>query len=111
MIMAQPVNSPQDAQRPRRNQGETQGLRQRIRDFFYGMTGYEFEQHALELRAELETVFMTITFGDMLGLPVIPPIYSLRLLPYVAPNIEGWKKRAAREREFCDGEEFHLHGV
>lgn len=96
--MAQPVN-------------QGQGLRQKIRDFIYGMTGYEFEQHELEMRAELETVFMTITFGDMIGLPVIPPIYSLRILPFIVPSIGTWKRRAAREREFCDGEEFHLHGV
>src|SRR5512146_2264176 len=97
-IMAQAVNG-----------GE--GLGKRIRDFLYGLTGYEFEQHALEMRAELETVFMTITFGDMLGLPVIPPIYALRLLPFIAPSVETWKRRVAREREFCDGEEFHLHGI
>ncbi len=85
--------------------------RSRLRDFFYGMTALEFERHALELRGSLETVFMSITFGDMLGLPLIPPIYSLRVLPYIVPSIETWKKRVAREREFSDNEEFHLHGV
>ena len=45
--------------------------KQKAREFVYGMTGYEFEQHALELRGALETVFMAITFGDMLGLPPI----------------------------------------
>ncbi len=87
------------------------GLGTRVRDFFYGMTALEFERQALELRGALETVFATITFGDMLGLPVIPPIYSLRILPYIVPNIQTWKKRAARERDFSDNEEFHLHGV
>ncbi|MFB3917031.1 MAG: hypothetical protein ACE14M_09885 [Terriglobales bacterium] len=108
VIMAQPVNSPQQG---KGGQSEAQGFSRKIRDFLYGMTGYEFEQHALEMRAELETVFMAITFGDMLGLPVIPPLYSLRLLPYVVPGVTSWKKRVAREREFSDGEEFHLHGV
>ena len=84
---------------------------QKVREFVYGMAGYEFEQHALELRGALETVFMTITFGDMLGLPVIPPLYSLRLLPYVAPGVQTWKRRAAREREFCQGPDFDLHGI
>lgn len=53
------------------------------------MTGYEFEQHALDLRAALETVFMTITFGDMLGLPVIPPIYSKYIVPTHCTGFEA----------------------
>ncbi len=88
-----------------------QGLRSKVRDFFYGMTALEFERQALEMRGALETVFMAITFGDMLGLPVIPPIYSLKILPFIVPQIRTWKRRSARERDFSDNEEFHLHGV
>jgi len=84
---------------------------QKIREFIYGMYAYEFEKQAVEMRAELESVFMLITMGDMLGVPVIPPIYSLRVLPYVVPQIATWKRRVMRERELSDREEFHLHGV
>jgi len=82
-----------------------------IREFIYGMYAFEFEKQAVEMRAELESVFMLITMGDMLGVPVIPPIYSLRVLPYVVPEIATWKRRVMREREISDREEFHLHGV
>jgi hypothetical protein len=82
-----------------------------VREFLYGFVGYEFERQALEMRGELESVFMLITLGDMLGVPVIPPLYSLRVLPYVVPNIAGWKRRVMRERDLADKEEFHLHGV
>src|SRR5262249_53368536 len=82
-----------------------------LREFFYGMGGLEFERQAVEMRGALESVFMAITVGDMLGLPVIPPIYSLRIHPYVMPNIVAWKRRAMREREFSDSEEFNLHGA
>ncbi len=82
-----------------------------IREFIYGMYGFEFEKQAVEMRAELESAFMLITMGDMLGVPVIPPLYSLRLLPYVVPHIATWKRRVLRERELSDREEFHLHGV
>jgi hypothetical protein len=47
----------------------------------------------------------------MLGVPVIPPIYSLRVLPYMVPHVSTWKRRVMREREISDREEFHLHGV
>ena len=80
-------------------------------DFVYGMSGYEFAQHALETRRSLETLFMVATVGDMIGLPVIPPYYSLRLLPYVVPEVSIWKRRVLRDREFGDDHEFHLHGL
>ena len=82
-----------------------------IRDFFYGLYAYEFERQALEMRGELESAFLFITLGDMLGVPILPPIYSLRVLPYVVPNIAGWKRRVLRERDLSNKEEFHLHGV
>ena len=87
------------------------GKLQVIREFLYGLYAYEFERQALEMRGELESAFLFITLGDMLGVPVIPPIYSLRVLPYVVPNIQSWKRRVLRERDLSDKEEFHLHGV
>lgn len=82
-----------------------------IRNFLYGFGALEFERQALEMRSSLETIFLAITLGDMLGLPIIPPIYSLRILPYVVPHIANWKRRILRERELSDREEFDLHGV
>jgi len=87
------------------------GILRNLREFFYGMYGYELERQALEMRGELETAFLLVTLGDMLGVPVMPPLYSLRLLPYVTPQIEGWKRRVLRERDLADKEEFHLHGL
>ncbi|MFZ3210556.1 MAG: hypothetical protein WA188_03505 [Terriglobales bacterium] len=92
-------------------QGQRVGMLKTIREFIYGMYAFEFERQAVEMRAELESAFMLITMGDMLGVPVIPPLYSLRLLPYVMPQVATWKRRVMRERELSDREEFHLHGV
>ncbi len=82
-----------------------------IREFLYGMFGYEHAQQALEIRASMETLFILVTFGDMIGVPIMPPYYSLRLLPYVAGQVRGWKRRMLRERQFGDDHEHHLHGV
>ena len=30
---------------------------------------------------------MLVVFGDLLGVPILPPYYTLRLLPYVVPKI------------------------
>ncbi len=91
--------------------GEKGTVLRSIREFIYGMYAYEFEKQALEMRGEVETAFMLITMGDMLGVPIIPPYYALRVLPYVVPQIGQWKRRVMREREISDREEFHLHGV
>ncbi len=85
--------------------------RKAVREFLYGLSGYEIAQEALELRATLETLFMLGVFGDMLGVPILPPYYGLRLLPYVTPQIETWKRRCLRERDLGSDHEHHLHGI
>jgi len=82
-----------------------------LREFLYGMFGMEIAAHALEMRASLESIFMLGTVGDMLGVPVLPPYYSLRLLPYLVPHISTWKRRVLREREFSDEHDYHLDGL
>ena len=81
------------------------------RDFLYGMLGYELAQHALEMRASVEALFMLATFGDMIGVPILPPYYNLRLLPFAVPHIAAWKRRILREHEFTDQHDYHLHGL
>ncbi len=71
----------------------------------------EFAQHSIEMRASMESLFMLATVGDMIGVPVLPPYYSLRLLPYLTPQITTWKRRVLREREFSDEHDYHLEGL
>ena len=86
-----------------------QGWLGRIREVLYGLLGYEFAHTALEERGALETLFMLITVGDLIGVPILPPYYSLRLVPYVYPSIATWKRRVLRERMPTDKEEFDMH--
>jgi len=53
-------------------------------------------------RAGLEHLFILITMGDLVGVPLLPPYYSLRLLPFVVPELQGWKRRLLRERDLVD---------
>lgn len=86
-------------------------MRAALEEFFYGLAGYEIAHQALELRASVERLFMLAVFGDMLGVPVLPPYYGLRLLPYVVPQVETWKRHMLRERELGSEHEHHLHGI
>jgi hypothetical protein len=82
-----------------------------LRDFFYGMFAYEIVQEVREMRGSLERLFILGLFGDMLGVPILPPYYGLRLLPFVVPQIEAWKRSVLRERELGSDHDHHLHGV
>jgi len=86
-------------------------MRNALKEFFYGLAGYEIAHQALELRGSMERLFMLGLFGDMLGVPILPPYYGLRLLPWVVPQIETWKRSLLRERELGSDHENHLHGV
>ncbi len=73
-----------------------------FRDFLYGMAGHDMTRFALKTRGSMEHLFILITMGDLLGVPILPPYYSLRLLPYVVPQISTWKRRMLRERDLTD---------
>jgi hypothetical protein len=37
--------------------------------------------------------FFLLLYGDLLGIPNPISYYALELLPYLAPEIEGWERR------------------
>src|SRR5574337_1804108 len=88
-----------------------ESLRNAIKDFVYGMAAHDMVTYSLRTRMHMENLFMLIVMGDMLGIPVLPPYYSLRLLPHVVPQIATWKRRVLREKEFTDEHDYHLHGL
>src|ERR671934_1521428 len=72
------------------------------KEVMYGMASHDMSRSALRTRASMEHLFILITMGDLLGVPILPPYYSLRLLPYVVPQISTWKRRMLRERDITD---------
>ena len=68
----------------------------------YGMFLYDAEKVFRRERADLEHLFVLISFGDLLGVPILPPYYSLRLLPYIVPLINRWRIRMLREKDLMD---------
>ncbi len=68
----------------------------------YGMTIYDMVRDLKKARASLERLFILMVFGDLLGVPILPPYYSLRLLPYIVPAVDMWRRSMLRERDFTD---------
>ncbi len=73
-----------------------------VKQFVYGMAAHDMTRYALKSRSSMEHLFILITMGDLLGVPILPPYYSLRLLPYVVPQISTWKRRMLREKDLTD---------
>ncbi|MEO0092672.1 MAG: hypothetical protein ABIK67_00230 [candidate division WOR-3 bacterium] len=78
------------------------GIFKTLREFVYGMAAHDTARFALKTRGSMEHLFILITMGDMLGIPILPPYYSLRILPYCVPQIATWKRRMLREKDFTD---------
>jgi hypothetical protein len=78
------------------------GFLQKLRQITYGMASHDSTRYALRTRASMEHLFILVTMGDMLGVPVLPPYYSMRLLPYATPQITTWKRRMLREKDLTD---------
>ncbi len=71
-------------------------------EMIYGATIYEMVRNLNKERSHIEHLFILIVFGEFLGIPILPPFYTLRLLPYVVPDITGWKRSMLRERDLTD---------
>ena len=73
-----------------------------IREVFYGMTVYDWVRELDKNRNEYNRLFTMIVFGDLVGVPILPPYYTLRLLPYIVPTFESWRRSMLRERDLTD---------
>ena len=78
------------------------GFFKTIKEFAYGAAAHDSARFAVKTRSNMEHLFILIMMGDMLGVPVLPPYYSLRLLPYMVPKISTWKRRMLREKDLTD---------
>jgi hypothetical protein len=73
-----------------------------VREFIYGLMLHEMDLEMKKEKGHLDDLFMLAVFGDLIGLPLLPPYYSLRLLPHIIPSLETWKRRILREKDLTD---------
>ena len=100
-----PDDDPRSTEDPRPEgapESTGRGILGRLREITYGMAAHDMTRYAMRTRASMEHLFILTTMGDMLGVPILPPYYSLRLLPYAVPQIATWKRRMLREKDLTD---------
>jgi hypothetical protein len=73
-----------------------------IREVFYGMTLYDWARELDKTRNNYNRLFTMMVFGHLIGVPILPPYYTLRLIPYIMPTFENWRRSMLRERDLTD---------
>ena len=73
-----------------------------IREILYGLMLHEMNMELKKEKGHLDNLFMLVVFGDLIGVPLLPPYYSMRLLPHILPSLETWKRRVLREKDLTD---------
>jgi len=54
-------------------QAEKKSWLDAVRETIYGMSAHDMSRAALRTRASMEHLFILITMGDLLGIPILPP--------------------------------------
>jgi len=73
-----------------------------LREIMYGFTIHELDMELRKEKGSIDDLFMLVVFGDLVGLPILPPYYSIRLLPYIIPTFNVWKRRLLREKDLTE---------
>lgn len=87
---------------------EPQGMWGKLKDFLWGLFVLELYKDCLAHKAKYEDALYLIALGELLGIPLMNSVVSLRLLPYLFPELQDWKRRQAQERDVVE-EAPHIH--
>lgn len=73
-----------------------------LRDVAYGIFMHETVMVNRKAAKRIEQLLFLVTMGDIVGIPIIPPYYSLRLMAHYSLDLDKWKAFVIRERDFTD---------
>ena len=78
------------------------GYLQVIKDFIYGFLLHGMASEVYERKIDLEDVCTLLFLGEIIGVPVFPGFYSLRLVPYYIPRFVRWKRKTLKPKDLLD---------
>lgn len=73
-----------------------------MKEFFFGFAVLPQIKMLGKAKFKEDSAIMIVALGDMLGIPFVPPIYRLRILPYFIPIIQMWKENLLREMDVVE---------
>lgn len=71
-------------------------------EIFYGIFMHETVMVHRRSAKRIEQLLFLVTMGDIVGIPIIPPYYALRLMAHYSLDLDKWKAFVIRERDFTD---------
>lgn len=80
----------------------------KVRQFLWGFFFFEWYHELHHEKSRYQDLFTLIIYGQLLGLPLMNSAIGLRLLPYVLPELPGWKHRQLEEFDLVEHGP-HLH--
>ncbi len=72
------------------------------KEILYGIFMHEAVVANRKAARRIEQLLFLVTMGDIVGIPIIPPYYSLRLMAHYSLDLDRWKAFVIRERDFTD---------
>src|SRR5438876_11787987 len=63
---------------------------------------FDLYTESMKMRLRYNDAVNLLVFSEQLGIPLMNSYVSMRLLPYFAGELEGWKRREMRERDFLE---------
>ncbi len=68
----------------------------------YGVAAHDSARFALKTRASMEHLFILITMGDMLGVPILPPLLFSPASSLCGSSDLHMETRMLREKDLTD---------
>ncbi len=96
-----PIRPPREAQRASWRGWLRQAM-QVARQFLWGFFFFEMFHELQKEKARYSDAVNLIIVGELLGLPLMNSVIALRLLPYLLPELDGWKHRQLSEVDIIE---------
>lgn len=82
--------------------GRTSRAFRTLKEILWGLFFFDFYTENMKMRIRYNDAVNLLVFSEQLGIPLMNSYVSMRLLPYFVGDLENWKRRELRERDFLD---------
>ncbi|MDW8042043.1 MAG: hypothetical protein RMJ75_04465 [Nitrososphaerota archaeon] len=77
-------------------------LKRAVWEVFFGAFLFALYQQVIHTKVKYEDTFYALLFAEFLGFPMTSNYYTIRLLPYVAMELERYRKKLLREVDLLE---------
>ena len=90
--------------------GQLKALWKVVKEFLWGLAFLEMYRETLKEKRKYEDVMNIVLLGEFLGIPLMNSTITLKLLPYLFPELQHWRRRQLTEQDITDKlPDAHLH--